>query len=478
MASLLTAIDIFGAAYTLKTNGKDKYRTKLGGLFTILCFVAIGFFSIIFGLDFYKKTNPAVSRNEFEHDKTQYMPLKSYEYMVRIDNKSIFNSPSYPYKPFGAYEHYIKKDDGRVETLCFTRAVISQCTETDAKTNPALKEFVLSDWYCIDRAKIISACKKQMKIDTYEPLIGGFTGDDSVGYIKIGVTNVVFDIDNNVVEQASLEEIKKMPSTFMDVVYPKAYYDSNKPKDALITKMAIDRFVLVSDSFRYEYRFMKQVKLFDDVGSLLEDIQVSDSVVIDNIQQMIFNNDLTQEGGKSFFIAVFFLNRNQLEHRRRFMKFQDVLAQVSAFVKGIVQIFLFFAVSYASYYMMSEMMEGYFGLEKARLDNQILSIDVNNAEKVDTIVNTSATNMKIKAAKEKELGQLGFLMYVLSCLCRRSSAAKSKEEFFRLAKDHIDRRLDVMSLLKLFDKFERLVEKTLSEEDQLELQRSHSVNNL
>ena len=476
MSSLLTAIDIFGVSYTLKTNGKDKYRTKLGGCFTIACFVAMAFFSVVFGMDFYTKTNPEVSRNDFEHDKPQFMPLKSYDYMVRIGALNNFNSLTYPYRPYGLYEHGMKKADGSIETICSTPAVISPCTATDAIKNPSLKDFTLSDWYCIDVAKITTICKNKMKVEFYEPIIGGFIGEESYAYIYIAVTNTVYDQDFKVVEQISNEEIKKIPSFLIDIAYPKAYYDSNKSKDALTTKMAVDRFRLQPDSLRFEYRFMKQVKLLDDIGWLLENNQITHSVVLDSIQQMNFNNDLTKEGFKAFFGAVFLLNRNQLEHKRRFMKFQDVLAQVSAFVKGIMQILLFFAVSYASYYMMREMMTGYFGLQlsEVKLAKPNISFDANNVEKIDTIVNTSTLNMKKQTASR----QLGYLMFVFSCWFRQNTKTKNQIEFYRIAKDHIDRRLDVMSLLKLLEKFDRLVEKMLSQEDQLDLQRSHSINKL
>ena len=127
---------------------------------------------------------------------------------------------------------------------------------------------------------------------------------------------------------------------------------------------------------------------------------------------------------------------------------------------------------------MLEMIEGYFGLEPRVVEvmKPNLSIQMNNVEKIDTIVNSSSAS--IKKAKETLSGHVGFIMFFISGWCRQSAHAKSQVEFLRLARDHIDKRLDVMSLLQLMDKFERLVEKTLSEEDKLELGRSHSVNKL
>ena len=478
MSSLLTAIDIFGVAYTLKTNGKDKYRTKLGGCFTIACFITMVFFTMVFGMDFFKKINPEVSRNDFEHDKPQYMPLKSNNYMVRVGNSENFNSPSYPYKPYGGYQHFIQKANGSLEIVCNSFAVISPCTATDAMKNPDLTDFILSDWYCIDTKKITNHCKKQMKVESYEPFIGGNIGDDTVSVVRIGVSNTVFDENANIIEQASLEQLRIKTGIMMDYAYPKAYYDSNKVKDALITKMTVDRFEINADNYNLQFFFFKQVKLFDDIGWLLENNETSHSIILDSVQPMQFKADLTKEGLKFFFQGIYYLNRSELQHKRRFMKFQDVLAQVSAFVKGIVQIFFFFAASYASYYMMSEMMTGYFGLERVAVEIVKPSklIGAKDVEKVDTIVNSSTAN--IKKNKETVSGQLGYLMFVFSCWSKQNAQTKSSLEFYRMAKDHIEKRLDVISLLKLLDGFDRLVEKTLSEEDQLDLQGSHSINKL
>ena len=159
------------------------------------------------------------------------------------------------------------------------------------------------------------------------------------------------------------------------------------------------------------------------------------------------------------------------------MKLQDVVAQVLAFFKGILSISMYFVVSYSLYNLGYEMIDGHFEVNKSyKLHKADATIHVQEAEKVDTIVEISKENIK-KADEEQRISEkVGFFCYIFSGCCRKNIQLKGQIEFYRLARDYIDERLDVMNILMLTDKFERLVEMTLSEEQQIELQRKHSAN--
>ena len=472
-------IDMFGAAYTFKNNKKDKFKTKLGCFCTIFCFLALCFFSFIFGLDFYNKTNPEVSANDYEHDNFQSIPVSAFNYMIRIHDQIGTSSPLSPYKPHGYYEESIRNDKGGYDVFCATKGVISKCSETNAVNNPALKSLILSEWYCIDVEKIKEYCNSVTNQSNYEPHIGGFIGDERVGYINIGVFNTLFGTGGKIIETSTINEMNSNKIRGIDLGIPKFYFDANKTKGALITKMEIDRIPLDIETNRFEYRFLKQVSLIDDIGWLTEKLDKSHSIVVEKIQQSLIKNNLTQEGSVRIFSTAIWMKRSQLDFKRRFMKLQDVVTQVLAFFKGIFSICMYFVVSYALFKLTDEMIDGYFEVNKNyKVNKPGANIHVQEADKVDTIVNNSSGKIKKSDVNQGFNEKIWFLAFSFSGWYRQSVEQKSRIEFFKQARDFIDGRLDVMNILMLTDKFEKLVEMALSEEQQIELQSKHSVNKL
>ena len=406
------------------------------------------------------------------------MPVEKYNYMIRVGTLGDFNSPKYPFRVFGVYEELRENAKGELERTCLFSGALTRCSETQAFKDPGLDEFVLSDWYCIDTKKIRDFCKKVTKNENFDPLVGGFIGDKTSSAILLGVGNYSVDKDNISSAPISVEELKKTKSIMIDIAFPKFYFDSEKPYNALITKYEVERIQINIESIRFEYRFFKKVSLTDDIGWLFEQTKRTESLVLEKIQTMNFISDLTKEGNKGFFASYFFLNRNEMSHKRRFMKLQDVIAQVSAFVKGVFSIMLFYAVTYALYHLNCKMINNYFRVVIDKDSKVNHSINTSKACKVHTIVGTSAVEGKNEKQSQTIFAPVGFFSYAFLSWYKKSKEQKNRLEFYKLAIEYIDKRLDILSLLSLSDHFEKLVEMTLSEEQQMELHDKRSLNTL
>ena len=77
MNVFLKKIDMFGTPAKLNTFGETSYKTSFGGILTLLTFVTIGFFSYIFGTDFYHRENPRVVESKKFHKKSKPYILDS-----------------------------------------------------------------------------------------------------------------------------------------------------------------------------------------------------------------------------------------------------------------------------------------------------------------------------------------------------------------------------------------------------------------
>ena len=84
-----------------------------------------------------------------------------------------------------------------------------------------------------------------------------------------------------------------------------------------------------------------------------------------------------------------------------------------------------------------------------------------------TVINNIVGKSTVTVEK-KEVMNVGFFSYYLTCFNRTTQGEKSRE-FFRVARRFIDERLDVIALLHLYERLERLTKLTLNEEDMQQL---------
>ncbi len=59
----LVGIDTMGFPFTLSIQGNKKFKTTLGGVFTITSFICFLILFFLLGVNFYKRTNPSLSMN-------------------------------------------------------------------------------------------------------------------------------------------------------------------------------------------------------------------------------------------------------------------------------------------------------------------------------------------------------------------------------------------------------------------------------
>ncbi len=75
-------IDIFGISFNFSTFGKEKFKTNIGSLITILTLIIIGVFTFLFGQNFYYRQNPIVLN--------QIVQRENYSDLINITSKKIF----------------------------------------------------------------------------------------------------------------------------------------------------------------------------------------------------------------------------------------------------------------------------------------------------------------------------------------------------------------------------------------------------
>ena len=148
------------------------------------------------------------------------------------------------------------------------------------------------------------------------------------------------------------------------------------------------------------------------------------------------------------------------------MKLPTVISQVAGTINPIILIFALCISSYnrfcSDYQLIEEMFDTIWKPFK-------VEVSVNSIVE-ESKGNKSAVKMKV----HKEATQLSFFSYYFK-VCGQTGDMLRSREFFRLAREFIAVKLDVRTIIDFYEKFDKLSEMTMSDEQLDELVRKRKT---
>ena len=166
---ILNSIDMFGISYNIKTLGRDKYTSPLGGCLTIVALIVITGISFIFGTDFYFKKNPKVREEDVVHETMQEMKIDEFDhpFMIRMGSEDgfdgkpiVYSNNQNPFKLVARYEEVKLNERKTYDKVCSVSDAVINCSETSLNGNLRFTKLVLSEWFCLDYAKLLKVCSE------------------------------------------------------------------------------------------------------------------------------------------------------------------------------------------------------------------------------------------------------------------------------------------------------------------------------
>ena len=464
MVLKISSLDIFGISYSLKTNGKDTYKSVFGACLTVVVLAIAAQLTFLYGTDFFFMKNPTVLDSDVVHAEMQeiFPTIATHPFMIRVLINEKYNPTDVPIHVNGAYwDIRLNEETGIQETKCRVSGVTTNCAETVLRTQTRFTSEKLENWMCLDFEKVQKRCAAITKDPDYKPYIGGVANDKKMGHIKLYASNAFLDSEGKVLYYGKLAEVKNLGQFLVDIRYPKFYLRKEKQFDALTTTTEVERFNCWPQNAHLDYSFMKQVRLDDDTGWVNEQIETTHSIDMDKVTPQYYTNSLDKEGWYPFYERQFLLNRNEKVHKRRFMKLPEVISRVAGSMSPIIVYVGFLAALYNRFYNDLELIN--------------LLFNTNSTKKEKTQVNTIVDDSKAEGAKLEVISpkevQLSFFSYYF-LVCKESSSLLRSREFFNTARAFIAEKMDVRWMVEFNEKFSKLCEMTLTSEQQEELIRN------
>jgi len=385
--SFFKKLDIFGNLFNFTVNREEKFKTNLGAIFSIFTFLVIVVTCILFGKDFYNRTNPKVLSQKTVPEKYSQINLtnKKLTFSWRIEDENGFEVLDFKGILYPALIYTNMALNPVSKSMDFAEPMkniqIKRCNETqnekdfDHFRNPDM-------WYCAD-------------FDSDLLNFGGYWDGDFVSYFMFNLNVCNRDhTGERTSECGKFEDLKRLLDRriFLTVNLPSVFFDFTDYQDPMKIEYKTYDSHITRNLLRSDYCFFNFPVIKDDRGWIFSDYNEETYMSYDYCERnyfLKFDEDYFNEASDDIVYGMdLYLGKSFPFYIRTFMKFQDLAAIVGGFVKIITLIFGFVNYYFSAYERDNFIMNYFFNL-----------LDKNENETIKNNKNETLREMKNEESK-------------------------------------------------------------------------------
>lgn len=340
----LENIDLLGSTFTFKLNSKDTHKTKVGGCLTILLFLIWIFLFVLFGQNYFYKTNPNGFMELIPNSETDgKLKLDNYHFLMSF---TIQNDKG-KVIPFDEYFHamffvtrttfiggeYIKKR---------TKLKTISCADIDIRENIDKKSFNLNSYICPDFS------------GKHIELFGNF--DDYNSTMIEFFLSVCDENNSNCKSPENIKEFANNGRKWLSIISPKVSYNINDFNEPLKTILHKEDHLFTPHKYSYHKYDYSKHESNTDVGDIISHSSYMESIGLNNqffTEQTYFDipdeeqlKNSTEFSDFIYFQGLMIFNDHKYYYRRQYQKIPDVIALIT----GITNVLHFvFWITYSFY---------------------------------------------------------------------------------------------------------------------------------
>lgn len=348
----INIIDSFGVSYNFQIKTKDKFKTTLGALFTILYYLVILILFFQLGEDVYKREKPKVSLNtDIKNYQEVQLSNKNFTYAYRVEDKTglqVKDRSKFYQKVL--YFHY-EMVNGTWNNLLEKYLPEFKCSEISYNDErERYFNISLENWNCIDFDNI--------------KLGGNWDGN-----FVYGLEILTMQCQNGTDQIcSSKEEINNFFSPevqgnriFYSDLSMEIYPSMDDYEAPLKTHLVNNYELLNMGLIKRNIKTFKSTKMVNDIGWFLPDYLNQELILSTDttFRDFTFKNP---ENSFQLFDQFLYLGRKVDTYNRSYYKIQEAIAAVGGFsrILFIILNFIFFyaAQTYRSLFLISNLFNG------------------------------------------------------------------------------------------------------------------------
>jgi hypothetical protein len=326
---ILNSFDYFGIKPRIYIHENTKYKTTIGAIITLIIYVTITASFLFFGSELIKREKPQILKSEYYYtDPDAYrLDPDNFFFFIGLQDKD--------------YNYYIDPSIINVQVKSMN---VTRYTEKDGSVaynfehkilevepcNLKLHAYYFNESFAHQPLDNLYCIKPEYYGDIY---MAGYFGESTYNYISVELEMCTNSSNSNVVCK-SKEEINKILSggffvmDYVDTIFePINYHTPNK-------FVRRDFYTTISNNYFKEIDFFfKNVDYMTDKGTILEDYETKKYLQLDRHNEIYDFRPII--GNQVFLQCVLRLSNMKNIYTRKYVKLQDVTAQVGGLVKGL-----------------------------------------------------------------------------------------------------------------------------------------------
>ena len=328
--SYFLLLDSFGVNMSFYVKGYRDYRSHLGGLITIIIYVATVICAVIFARNLWIKSNPTVNTASavYPNPTKLYYP-DNFFFLFSVNVDSIPFIDEKIYRAVG-YISYKVNSTEEISQQNISLDICSNVFDESFKYYDSIKHLNLSNFYCISLDKNLNN-----GIEKEDLFINEFWGHEGFQMLQVKVYNCQA-IAEDKRECADHNEIKsKLKSPIISYYTLKNYIDTNNYKNPYVPGLQETFYYVSYKKYMSATEYLKHVQITSDYGLLFyKEENNSDSTV----DSMVEYSEADPEDGKIFTMSIQLTNKIDY-YTRSYYKIQDLGADIGAIYGALHMIF-------------------------------------------------------------------------------------------------------------------------------------------
>jgi hypothetical protein len=385
MKDLILNLDIFGHPFYFNFKNSTRYKTLLGALMGLASFVTCIILFIYFGQNFYNRENPFSSFSKsYDPNYFNYtLKPENFIYAFRIDDQdgNLVNRPDI----FYLEPHYIvyKKTVNGSQKIVDRIMKYHRCLPEDVNFNSIYKVQNMKDWYCLDEIN-----------NTTGLVVGGMYDSDLIQYVKIRLFNCKrgssIDPNYKVTCSKNITEINNLFNNYVyfSMILQNYFMDVNNYTDPF--QVGFNNLYETVDTkiTKKIYYYFKEGIIEDKKGWISDDETKLKLYGMDRVKTDFFSSgaDLFD---MEFYQANLYFDKIIETFNRRYMKLQELLANIGGVLKAITFVLAYIIGYYNDYYLYHYLINNYYFPDEMESRNSVQKLNIYNREsvKINTFIN-------------------------------------------------------------------------------------------
>lgn len=368
---MLERMDMLGIPCQFYFNQHPTYSTKFGGAVGILMGIVMAVLFVLFGSEFYYRTNPSVTTEigTFEQYPNFTLSSTNFTLIFALEDESgnAYNDDS---EIFIEMKQIVYSSNPYVKRP-FS---ISKCKDLNYSSTLIQSTKRFENHYCLN---------------LNDTIVGGFWDSDFVSYFSLNAKQCVkgqkapSGINCTGVKSSLLSENMLYLSMYMQ-----KYYYNPSDYDVPLKFNIQNDYIMLDPNIKKVKRYFFALTTSDSNYGWLLDSSIKESVL--NVDRIEDDINLKREDDSSYGNILFYFDKKYILYTRNYQKLQTLAANVGGVMKFFVVIGAFIVKKYSLFYL---------------LDDLSLALTKNNEEdsgQVLTTQNIQLNNFVAKLEREKK----------------------------------------------------------------------------